>query len=130
MDYVAWCALVTLGQTLEKIWATWIYFGRVGPSSKSDIQVILDQQARFYSTLFATTGMQPTKDPILLELKTKFNVHLRFSCLENDIQNVVLHMCNDFDDGQTKYSMTHIQKSGLKIAISWLRPLGILNDAV
>ena len=57
MDRVARCALVIVGQTLEKIQATWIYFGRVGPSSKSDTQVIVDQRARFYSTLFAATGM-------------------------------------------------------------------------
>ena len=131
MDRVARCALVTVGQTLEKIRATWIYFGRVGPSSKSDTQVIVDQRARFYSTLFAATGMQPTKeDPTLSELKTKFDVHLRFACLENDNAfKAVLHMCNDFDDGRTKYSMTRTQKSGLKIAISWLRPLRVLNDA-
>ena len=76
---------MTLGQCLEKIQATWILFERGGPSSKTNTQVIVDQQIQFYSTLFVATNMQSTKeDPILLELKIKFDVHLRFVCLEND----------------------------------------------
>ena len=132
MDRVARYALVTLGQTLEKIQAIWIYFERVGPLNKSDTQVIVDQRAQLYSTLFATIGIQPTKeDPILSELRTKFDVHLRFACLENDDGfKAMLCKCNDFDDGQTKYSMIATQKSGLEIAISLLHPLQVLNDAV
>ena len=101
VDRVARCALVTLGQYLEKIRATWIHFGRVGPSSKSDTQAIVDQRAQFYSTLFAATRMQPTKeDPTLSELKTKFDVHLRFACLENNNAfKVVVCMYDDFDEG-------------------------------
>ena len=77
---------MTVGPSLRKIRETWKFFGRVGPSTAKDSQAIIDDRDRFYTTLHAATGIQPTGEHFkLLELRTKFEVHLRYACMQNDI---------------------------------------------
>jgi hypothetical protein len=47
------------------------------------MEEIVGRRAAFYSTLFAYTGIPPKKEEYKLsELRTLFEVHLRFACVE------------------------------------------------
>ena len=94
-------------------------------------QAIVDPCARFFSTLHAATGIPPAKeDSTLSELRTKFEVYLRFACMEDKSAfQAVIRMCDHFEQGLTQYGKTGRQKSSLKFAITWLRPLKALTDA-
>jgi hypothetical protein len=109
----------------------WDFFGRVGPTTAIDTEEIVAQRAAFYGTLFAYTGIPPKKEEYKLsELRTLFEVHLRFAYMEqNGVFEVVLRMCTDYDSGLTRYSGSGNPTSRPKMTISWLRPLKALSDA-
>ena len=121
---------MTVGQCLRKIRETWNFFGRVGPSTTKDLQAIINDRARFYTTLHAATGIPPTEEHSKLSaLRTKFEVHLRYACMTNDIDfEAVLRMCDDYDAGLTRFSKLENHKASSKMVISWLRPLRCLTD--
>jgi hypothetical protein len=89
------------------------------------------RRVAFYSTLFAYTGIPLKKEEYKLsELRTLFEVHLRFACVEqNGVFEAVLRMCIDYDSGLTRYSGSGTPTSKLKILISWFHPLKALSDA-
>jgi hypothetical protein len=89
------------------------------------------RRAAFYGTLFACTGISPKKEEYKLsELRTLFEVHLRYACMEqNGVFKAVLRMCIDYDSGLTRYSGSGNLTSRPKMTISWLRPLKALSDA-
>ena len=121
-DQVARCPTISVEQSLIKIRETWTYFGRVGPSSHSDTQAIVDARMRFFSTLHAATSIPPMKeDSTLSELRSKFEVYLRFACMEDKSAfQAMLCMCEHFELGLTQYGKTARQKGSLKFAITWL----------
>jgi hypothetical protein len=107
----------------------WEFFGRVGPSTATDTEEIVAQRAAFYGTLFSCTGIPPKEEYKLLELRTLFEVHLRYACMEqNGVFEAVLHMYTDYDSGLTHYSGSGNPTSRPKMTISWLRPLKALSD--
>jgi hypothetical protein len=107
-----------------------MYFGKVGSSTPDDTEVTEEDRAAFYGTLFASTGIPPSKEEYkLLELRALFQIFLRFACLERDIVfDAVLRMCTDYDRDITEYSKSRHSKSRPRLAISWLKPLRSLHD--
>jgi hypothetical protein len=91
----------------------------------TDTEEIVARRATFYGTLFACTGIPPEKEEYKLsELKTLFEVHLWFACMEqNGVFEAMLRMCIDYDSGLTCYSGSGNPISRPKMTISWLRPL-------
>jgi hypothetical protein len=59
------------------------------------------RRAAFYGTMFACTEIPPKKEEYKLsELRTLFEVHLRYACMEhNGVFEAVLRMCTDYDSG-------------------------------
>ena len=129
-DCIARSPIVPVRQCLQKIKDIWDFFGRVGPYTATNTEDIVAQRAAFYGTLFACTGIPPKKEEYKLsELKTLFDVHLRFACMEqNGVFEAVLCMCTDYDSGWTHYSSSGNLTSRPKMTISWLRPLKALSD--
>jgi hypothetical protein len=109
----------------------WEFFGRVGPSTAADIEEIVARRAAFYGTLFACTRIPPKKEEYKLsELRTLFEVYLRFACIEwNGVFEAMLRMCTDYDSGLMRYSASRNPTSRPKMIISWLCPLKALSDA-
>jgi hypothetical protein len=109
----------------------WEFFGRVGPSTATDPEEIVARRAAFYGTLFACTGIPPKKEEYKLsELRTLFEVHLQYACMEqNGVFEEVLRMCTEYDSGLTYYSGSGNPTSRPKMTISWLRSLKALSDA-
>ena len=103
---------------------------KVGSSIPDDIEVMVENRAAFYGTLFASTCIAPSKEEYkLLELIALFQIFLRFACMERDVVfNVVLRMCIDYDRGITEYSESRRSKSRPRLAISWLKSLRSLHD--
>jgi hypothetical protein len=130
-DCVARSPIVPVCQCLQKIRDMWEFFGRVGPNTAIDTEEIVARRAAFYGTLFACTGIPPKKEEYKLsELRTSFEVHLRYACMEqNGVFEAVLRMCIDYDSGLTCYSGSGNPTSRPKMTISWLRPLKALSDA-
>jgi hypothetical protein len=130
-DRVVRSPIVPIRQCLQNFRDMWDFFGRVGPSTATDTEEIVGPRAAFYGTLFACTGIPPKKEEYKLsELRTLFEVHLRFACMEqNGVFEAVLRMCTDYDSGLTRYSGNGNPTSRPKMTISWLRPLKALGDA-
>jgi hypothetical protein len=130
-DRVARSPIVPVCQCLQKIRDIWEFFGRVGTSTATDTEEIVARRAAFYGTLFACTGIPPKKEEYKLsELRTLFEVHLRYACMEhNGVFEAVLRMCTDYDSGLTRYSGSGNPTSRPKMTISWLHPLKALSDA-
>jgi hypothetical protein len=130
-DRVARSPIVLVRQCLQKIRDMWDFFGRVGPSTATDTEEIVARRAAFYGTLFACTGIPPKKEEYKLsELRTLFEVHLRFACMEqNGVFKAVLHMYTDYNSGLTRYSGSENLTSRSKMTIYWLHPLKALSDA-
>jgi hypothetical protein len=129
-ERVARSPIIPVGQCLSKIREMWMYFGKVGSSTPDDTEVTVEDRAAFYGTLFASTGIAPSKEEYKLsELRALFQIFLRFACLERDVVfNAVLRMCTDYDRGITEYSESRRSKSRPRLAISWLKPLRSLHD--
>jgi hypothetical protein len=108
----------------------WEFFGRIGPSTAIDTVEIVARRATFYGTLFACTGIPPKKEEYKFsELRTLFEVYLRFACMEqNRMFEDVLCVCTDYDNGFTRYSASRNPTSRPKMTISWLRPLKALSE--
>jgi hypothetical protein len=130
-DRIARSPIVLVRQCLQKIRDMWEFFGRVGPSTATDTEEIVARRAAFYGTLFACTGIPPKKEEYKpSELRTLFEVHLRYACMEqNGVFEAVLRMCTDYDSGLTRYSGSGNPTSRPKMTISWLHPLKALSDA-
>jgi hypothetical protein len=105
-ERVARSPIIPVGQCLSKIREMWMYFGKVGSSTPDDTEVTVEDRAAFYGTLFASTGIAPSKEEYkLLELRALFQIFLRLACLERDVVfNAVLRMCTDYDRGITVQS--------------------------
>ena len=121
---------VPVANTLEKIRDTWKHFGMIGPFKKGEASEAVHRRAAFYMTLFAATGIEPTKEAYTLaDLRTKFDVYLYFACLEStSAHEAVQKMCNDYDQGLTQFSKPRAQHGGIPrprsdFVITWLRPL-------
>jgi hypothetical protein len=127
---VARSPIIPVRQCLQKIRDMWEFFGRVGPSTATDTEEVVAQRVAFYGTLFACTGIPPKKEEYKLsELRTLFEVHLRFACIEqNWMFTEVLRMYSDYDSGFTRYSASGNPTSRPKMTISWLRPLKALSN--
>jgi hypothetical protein len=98
----------------------WEFFGRIEPNTANDTEETVARRIAFYDTLFACTGIPPKREEYKLsKLKTLFEVHLRFACMElNRMFKEVLRMCTDYDSGFTRYSASGNPTSRPKITIS------------
>jgi hypothetical protein len=130
-DRVARSPIILVRQCLQKIRDMWEFFGRVGPSIATDTEEIVARRAAFYGTLFACTGIPPKKQEYKLsKLRTPFELHLWFACMEqNEVFEAMLRMYTDYDSGLTHYSGSGNLTSRPKMTISWLHPLKALSDA-
>jgi hypothetical protein len=72
----------------------WEFFGRVGLSIAIDIEEIVAWRVAFYGTLFAYIGIPLKKEEYKLsELRTLFEVHLRFACIERNRVSKLCFVC-------------------------------------
>lgn len=96
-----------------------MFFGKIRLSTLDNTEATVEVQDAFYSTLFVSTCIPPSKEEYkLLELRALFCIFLWFACLEqNVVFNAMLRMNIDYNRGLTKYSENRCLKSRPRLAI-------------